>query len=89
MFGTIIGALVAGVVLGVLARLILPGKQNINVWLMILIGAVAALLGGLIADYFRVGETPGIDWVKHGIQLLLAVVGIGVVAGTFKGKART
>lgn len=89
MIGTIIGAIIAGVILGVLARLILPGKQNISIWLMILIGAVAALVGGLIADYFGVGSTGGIDWIKHGIQLVLAIVGIGIAAGTFKGKART
>jgi uncharacterized membrane protein YeaQ/YmgE (transglycosylase-associated protein family) len=87
MVGTIIGAIIAGVILGVLARVILPGKQNISIWLMILVGAVAALVGGLIADYLGVGVTSGIDWIKHAIQLVLAIIGIGIVAGT-KGKAR-
>jgi uncharacterized membrane protein YeaQ/YmgE (transglycosylase-associated protein family) len=38
----IITALVVGLVIGALARLILPGKQNIPIWLTILVGLVGA-----------------------------------------------
>lgn len=88
MIATIIGAIVIGTILGVLARIILPGKQNIPVWLTIVVGIVAALVGGFIAQALGVGATRGIDWIKFLIQLVLAIIGIGLVAGTFKGKAR-
>lgn len=85
MLWTIIGAIVLGLILGVLARLILPGKQNIPLWLTILVGIVAALVGGFIYQALGGGATAGIDWIKFFIQLILAVVGVGLVAG-FAGK---
>ena len=45
----VITALVIGAVIGALARLILPGRQNIPVWLTVVVGIVAALLGTFIA----------------------------------------
>lgn len=88
MIGSIIGAIIIGTILGVLARIILPGKQNIKVWLTIVVGIVAALIGTFIAAQFGWDETPGFNWLEHGIQLVLALVGIGAVAGMSKGKAR-
>ncbi|MGQ0480701.1 MAG: GlsB/YeaQ/YmgE family stress response membrane protein [Pseudonocardia sp.] len=85
MLWTIIGAIVLGLILGVLARLILPGKQNIPLWLTILVGIAAALIGGFIYSALGGGATSGIDWIKFLVQLVLAVVGVGAVAG-FYGK---
>lgn len=81
MIGTIIWAIIGGGLLGALARLILPGRQNVSVWLTILVGIVAAFIGGVVAAWFGVAHTGGIDWIKHGIQLLLAIIGIAIVAG--------
>ena len=53
---TIIGALLAGIIIGPLARLVLPGKQNISIGMTILIGAVGALVGGLVADWLNIGQ---------------------------------
>ena len=44
----IIGWLVIGLVIGALARLLVPGRQHIGLILTILIGIVAALIGGII-----------------------------------------
>ena len=73
---TIIFGLIAGLILGPLARLLIPGKQDISLGWTILVGAAAAIIGGLIADMLGVGATSGFDWIKHGIQLALAVGGI-------------
>jgi uncharacterized membrane protein YeaQ/YmgE (transglycosylase-associated protein family) len=55
MISTIIAALVAGLIVGPLARLILPGRQNISIPMTVLLGALGALLGSflgsLIFDY--------------------------------------
>jgi hypothetical protein len=40
------------------------------------VGIVAALVGGLIATWLGVGETKGIDWIRHAIQIVLAVIGV-------------
>jgi uncharacterized membrane protein YeaQ/YmgE (transglycosylase-associated protein family) len=45
MIGTIIGAIVVGLIVGVLARLVMPGKQNIGVIMTVLLGAVGSFLG--------------------------------------------
>ncbi len=52
MISTLIAALVAGLIVGPLARLILPGKQNISVPMTILLGAVGALLGSWLGSLF-------------------------------------
>ncbi len=74
VIGTVVGGLLAGIIIGPLARLVLPGKQDISFGMTILVGAVGAIVGGFIAQAMGVGETPGIDWIKHFIQ-------IGVAAG--------
>jgi uncharacterized membrane protein YeaQ/YmgE (transglycosylase-associated protein family) len=86
MLGTILWALIAGTILGYLAKLLLPGRQNIPAWATIGAGIVAALLGGLIADWLGVGTTTGIDWWKHIIQVVLAVIAVWLVARLFAGR---
>lgn len=83
---TIVSAIIIGLVLGVIARLILPGKQNIPLWLTIVVGIVAAYIGNWVAQALGVAVTPGIDWIRHIIQIVLAVIGIGIVAGMFGRK---
>ena len=39
----IITALIVGLIIGALGRLVVPGKQNIPIWLTLVIGVVAAL----------------------------------------------
>ena len=48
MIGTIISALVVGLIVGALARLIMPGKQNIGVLMTIALGALGSLVGSWV-----------------------------------------
>lgn len=82
---TIVGALVAGVIIGPLARLVLPGKQNISVIMTIIVGAVGALLGGFIYEFFGGGETSGIDWIRLFVQIATAAV-LVLAYGAFTGR---
>ncbi|WP_029117163.1 GlsB/YeaQ/YmgE family stress response membrane protein [Mycobacterium sp. URHB0044] len=45
MIGTIISAIIVGLIVGALARLVMPGKQNIGVIMTIVLGAVGSFLG--------------------------------------------
>ncbi len=74
----ILGAIVIGAVIGVLGRLVVPGKQDIPIWLTILVGIGAALLGSLIVGNLR--DTNGIDWVELLVQVALAAVGVAAVS---------
>lgn len=86
MLGTILWALIGGTILGYLAKLLLPGRQNIPAWATIGAGIVAALIGGLIADWLGVRETSGVDWIKHIIQIVLAVIAVSFVARMFASR---
>ena len=81
MLGLIISAIVVGLIIGALGRLVLPGRQDISILLTIVIGIVAALVGSLIASALGVGDTRGIDWIKLIIQVALAAGGVALVAG--------
>ncbi|HEX5695404.1 MAG TPA: GlsB/YeaQ/YmgE family stress response membrane protein [Acidimicrobiia bacterium] len=81
VLSTIVWGLVAGIIIGPLARLVLPGKQNISLVMTIVIGAVGAILGGFIADALDVSETDGIDWIKLAIQVGVAAVAVLVYGG--------
>jgi uncharacterized membrane protein YeaQ/YmgE (transglycosylase-associated protein family) len=84
----IISALIVGLIIGALGRLVLPGRQSIPIWLTIVVGIVAAIVGTLIAGAFNVADTAGIDWVELFFQVVLAAVGVAIVAGTY-GRSRT
>ncbi|WP_433375833.1 GlsB/YeaQ/YmgE family stress response membrane protein [Actinoplanes sp. CA-142083] len=77
----IITAIVVGLIIGALGRLVVPGKQNIPIWLTILIGILAALVGTFIAAAIGVDDTGGIDWIELIIQVALAALGVSLVAG--------
>jgi len=74
-------AIIIGLVIGALGRLVVPGKQNIPIWLTLVIGVVAALVGTLLAGLFGVDDTPGIDWIELILQVGLAAAGVALVAG--------
>ncbi|MFF5184602.1 GlsB/YeaQ/YmgE family stress response membrane protein [Streptomyces sp. NPDC000345] len=81
----IISAIFIGIVIGVLGRLVIPGRQRIGVLWTILVGILAALLGSAIAAGLGVADTDGVDWVEWLIQIALAAVG---VAALDRSKAR-
>ncbi|MGW2717610.1 GlsB/YeaQ/YmgE family stress response membrane protein [Streptomyces sp. NPDC001492] len=75
----IISAIVIGIVIGVLGRLVVPGRQHIGILLTILVGIVAALIGSAIAHAFDVADTNGIDWIEWLIQIGLAALGVAAL----------
>ncbi|GAA1353999.1 GlsB/YeaQ/YmgE family stress response membrane protein [Saccharothrix algeriensis] len=83
----IISALIVGLIIGLLGRLVVPGKQRIPIWLTILIGVIAALIGTFLANALGVGDTNGIDWIEVFIQVALAAVGVSLAAGMY-GRRR-
>lgn len=77
----IISAIIIGLIIGVLGRLVVPGRQGIPIWLTILIGIGAALLGTAIARATGVVDTEGFDWIEFFIQVALAAVGVALTVG--------
>ena len=48
MLGLILSIIVIGLIAGALARLVVPGRQNISIPMTILIGIVGSFLGGFL-----------------------------------------
>jgi uncharacterized membrane protein YeaQ/YmgE (transglycosylase-associated protein family) len=76
---SIISAIVVGIVIGVLGRLVVPGRQHIGILLTIVVGIVAALVGSAIAGALDVADTNGIDWIEWLIQIGLAALGVAAL----------
>jgi uncharacterized membrane protein YeaQ/YmgE (transglycosylase-associated protein family) len=83
----IISAVIVGLVIGTLGRLVVPGRQRIPIWLMLLIGIVAAIVGTFIAAALGVANTRGFDWIELILQIALAALGISLVAGGLRRRA--
>lgn len=79
MLSTIIGAIVAGLIIGALARLFLPGKQNISLVMTILIGIVASVVTTLILGaIFGYTGGGGISWWYWIVSIVVAAIGITI-----------
>lgn len=78
-----IGFLVAGLVIGALARLIKPGKQNLGILATLGLGLVGSLIGGIIAQFFGTGSI----WELNVLGFILAVVASVMLIGVAEGVA--
>ena len=85
--GGIVSAVVVGLVVGALGRLLLPGRQRIGILLTVLVGIVAAFAGTAIARAIGMADSPGVDWVEVGFQVAMAAVGVGIVAAVMGRRA--
>src|SRR5262249_40066032 len=80
----IITALIIGLIVGALGRLVVPGKQRIPIWLTIVVGIVAALLGTALARAIGIPTaTRGVDWLELIVQVILAAVGVALISGAY------
>lgn len=88
--GSVLGAIIIGLVIGALARAILPGRQNIPIWLTIVVGIVAAFIGTALARALGIPtETNGVDWMELLVQLIVAVIGVGLVSAAYGRRGLT
>ena len=78
MLGAIIGAIIAGLVIGALGRLILPGKQNISIVMTIVIGIIASLAATFILGsiFGYENDNGGVQWWYWIVGAILAALGI-------------
>lgn len=85
----IISAILIGIVVGVLGRLLLPGKQAIGFLVTILVGIVSALIGTALANVIGIPTaTGGVDWLELLVQVVVAAAGVGLVAALM-GRGRS
>ena len=76
---SILGYVLVGLVVGLLARLIVPGRDPFGLLGTILLGIVGAVIGGWLAgEVFE--ETEGVDWIAS--IVVAAVLVLLLRAGT-------
>ena len=79
MIGSIILAIIVGAIIGLVARLVMPGKQNIGMIMTVVLGALGGLIGSWVAGYFGYhNANGGIAWIPFFIGVGAAVVLIAI-----------
>ena len=86
-FGDILGLIVFGTVIGLLARIVLPGRQNISLIMTVILGILGALIGYWLWGLIGEGDTRGIDWIRWFISIAAAAL-LVVTYGAITGRRR-
>jgi uncharacterized membrane protein YeaQ/YmgE (transglycosylase-associated protein family) len=80
---TVIGFIVAGLIIGALARLIKPGKQNLGLLATLLLGLVGSVIGGVVASLLGTGDI----FELHFLGFIVAVIASVLLVGTAEAIA--
>lgn len=71
-------AIVVGAVIGAVGWFFIREKQSNAIWLAPLLGIAGALLASVAAAIW--GSSPTYGWREATLQVVLAIVGVGVLA---------
>lgn len=72
--GSILGFILVGMIVGLLARLLVPGRDPVGLLGTLVVGVIGAVLGGWLAGAFF-KETAGVDWLASiGVAVLLVLL---------------
>lgn len=85
-----IGFLIAGLVIGLLARLLLPGRQKIGLPLTLVLGVVGSVIGGTIANLIGSGSIFELNFIGFiaAVVASVALLSVAESAGLGRGKDR-
>jgi len=84
----IIWTIVLGFVIGVLAKFLHPGKENMGFIMTIVLGIVGSLLAGVVGQYlgwYKAGE--GAGFIVSVVVAILLLVIYGKIRGSSSGPS--
>ncbi|QDY08436.1 GlsB/YeaQ/YmgE family stress response membrane protein [Micromonospora sp. HM134] len=81
----IVAAVVVGLVIGTLGRLVVGGRTQVPLWLTLAVGLVAALLGTIVSRLVGI-DSDGYTLRQLIVQVGLAGVAVALVVGTAGGR---
>jgi uncharacterized membrane protein YeaQ/YmgE (transglycosylase-associated protein family) len=79
-----IGFIVFGLIVGAVARLLVPGKQALSIWMTLLLGLAGSVVGGLIANLLRTGDIWELNFIGSVVAILASV---GLILAVEKARA--
>lgn len=91
MVGLVLWTLVGGVVIGLLGKLVAPGdRDNVPLWATVACGVAGILIGSwlYVGPFNGAAETPGVDWLRHVLQVGVAAVAVMIAAAVLGRRAR-
>jgi uncharacterized membrane protein YeaQ/YmgE (transglycosylase-associated protein family) len=86
---TMIGFIIAGLVIGALARLIKPGRQNLGIVATLLLGLAGSVIGGAVASLLGTGDIFELNVLGFIVAVIAAVALIGVAESMTGRRRRT
>jgi uncharacterized membrane protein YeaQ/YmgE (transglycosylase-associated protein family) len=86
----ILGLIVIGIVIGIVARLVLPGRQHIGVLMTVLLGIGGALVGGIVASAIGEGDIFELNFIGTIVGIIVAVglIAVAEALGVGDNRAR-
>lgn len=85
----LIGFLIAGLIIGALARLFKPGRQNLGLLATLGLGVVGALIGGAVASLLGTGSITELNVLGFVVAVISAVLLIGVAESVSGSRTNT
>ena len=83
----ILGLIAIGIVIGIIARLVLPGRQHIGALMTVLLGIVGAVVGGAIASAIGEGDVFELNFIGTIAGIVAAALLIAIAEGVSGGDA--
>jgi uncharacterized membrane protein YeaQ/YmgE (transglycosylase-associated protein family) len=85
----ILGLILIGIVIGIIARLVLPGRQRIGVLMTVLLGIGGALVGGIVASAIGEGDIFELNFIGTIVGVIAAILLIALAEGMGIGDDRS
>ena len=85
----ILGLILIGIVIGIIARLVMPGRQRIGALVTVLLGIAGAVIGGTIASELGEGDIYELNFIGTIIGILAAILLIAIAEGLGVGKSKS
>jgi uncharacterized membrane protein YeaQ/YmgE (transglycosylase-associated protein family) len=84
----ILGLIIIGIIIGVVARLVMPGRQHIGMLMTVLLGIGGAIVGGIVASAIGTGDIFELNVIGTIVGIIAAVGLIAIADGMGVGQDR-
>ena len=84
----ILGFIIAGLIIGLLARALKPGRQALSLPMTLVLGVIGSLIGGVVATFLGTGDFMELNILGFIVAVIAAVVLLGLFEG-FASRRRS